>query len=187
MHVRFCNCLGMQVIEAVNDEILGVLSGILIDPDSGSVEGFFVKASGFLTRHELYCSALDVLRFGTRVVIRDEDALSPAEDRIRLQALLADTRTVIGQRMRTESGHIIGTCRDVQFDTEAMHVEWLFPKRWWKWGIALPLSEVTEITKAAIIVRDLRKPEKETVQQESTLAPLPEISEPGFSSRTSEK
>lgn len=178
----------MPVIDDLNDEVQGVLSGILIEPDSGNIEGFFVHVPGFLSRQELYCSAMDIVRWGTRVVVRDPEAVSTADDRIRLQPLLQDPRTVIGQKMRTESGKLVGVCRDVQFDTEAMHVEWLFPKRWWKWGIALPLSEVVEIKPAAIILRDPKKMENIPVESVPTTLPkISEISDPGFSHRSSQK
>ena len=73
---------------------------------------------------------------------------------IRLQSMLSDRRTVLGQRIATESGRALGVCRDVQFNTETFLIEWLFPKRFFRWGIALPVAEVKEITPRAIIIRD---------------------------------
>jgi sporulation protein YlmC with PRC-barrel domain len=103
---------------------------------------------------QVFLASIDILRFSTRVYVRDRDMLSPAEDRVRLQPLLEDGRTVLGQKIQTESGITIGTCKDVQFDTSHFLVEWIFPKKLWKWGVAIPVSEILEVRKEAIIVRN---------------------------------
>ncbi|MBI1812481.1 hypothetical protein HY285_01660 [Candidatus Peregrinibacteria bacterium] len=155
MHVRFQTSLGMTIATEETGEALATICGILIHPDTAKIEGFFASVHvGFLGRETLFLSSLDIVRWGSRVWIRRADALSPPEDRVRLQPLLEDRRPVLGQRMRTESGNVIGTCRDVQFDTLHFMMEWLFPKRSFRWGIAIPISEVLEVRPDAIIVRD---------------------------------
>ena len=42
----------------------------------------------------------------------------------------------------------------MQIDTERLRVEWLFPRRLLQWGVALPFSEVIEVRKDAVIVKD---------------------------------
>ncbi len=175
MHVRFSHCVGAPVVEDGTEEFLGSLSGILIHPDTGAIEGFFVKVSKFFGGEELFLSGLDIVRWGTRIAVSSSDVLSPVEDRIRLQTLLSDPRPILGQRIRTESGENLGRCRDVQFDTEAMRIEWLFPKRFVYSGVALPVSEIVEVREDGIIVRDPMPRVKEPVAEASPVAPLPSL------------
>lgn len=176
MHVRLSHCLGFPVMEEGGDHILGTISGILIEPDTGKIEGFFVTTEGLLGAQTLYCSALDIVRWGTRVYVNSQYAIAPAEDRIRLQPLLKDPRTVLGQTIRLESGASLGTCKDIQFNTDRMHIEWLFPKKWFWWGVALPVTDILEVTPKAIIIRDPMKKEFVTRQEEDVVlkAPLTE-------------
>lgn len=175
MHIRLSSCIGLPVLEEGDDHSLGRLSGILIDPDTGKIEGFFVRVYGLIGGSTVFCATLDIVRWGTRVYICSADALAPPEDRIRLQNLLEDPRLFLGQNIRTISGTRLGRCRDVQFNTDSMHVEWLFPRKWFYWGIALPISDVSEVTEEAIIVADPLKKEsvKEEVPEEGLA--LPEI------------
>lgn len=154
MQVRLTTAVGMSVREEETGEEVGTLSGILIHPDTGKIEGFFVAVPGFLHQAQLFLSVLDIRFWGLYVRILDRDVLSDLEDRVRLQPLLEDPRTVLGQRVRTETGVRLGWCADVQFDTQFFQVEWLFPRRWWRWRSPLPMSEVLEVRPDAIIVRD---------------------------------
>ncbi|MDO8648234.1 MAG: hypothetical protein Q7R81_00445 [Candidatus Peregrinibacteria bacterium] len=174
MHVRLSTCLGVPFVEEGSDETLGVLSGILIHPDTAKVEGFFVRSSSFLRGEDLFVSALDILRWGRAILVSDREAIAAIEDRIRLQPLLEDGRALLGQRMQTESGRKLGTCADVQFDTVHFLVEWLFPRRWFKWGIAVPVSDILEVRKEAIIVREPQVPVTKPAEDLAVFEPMQE-------------
>ena len=179
MHLRFSTCIGTPVHVEGIEHAVGYLSGILIEPDTGKIEGFFVRSLGLIRHPDLFLSTLDITRWGTRIIIRDTDVLSPPEDRIRLQPLLDDPRTILGQQIRTESGTLLGRCADVQFNTEAMHVEWLFPKKFFRYGIALSISQVLEVKSTVILVKDSIKKEASPQPSTELLKPtLPEVETP---------
>ncbi|TSC58264.1 MAG: hypothetical protein Greene041619_695 [Candidatus Peregrinibacteria bacterium Greene0416_19] len=151
----------------------GALAGILIHPDSGKIEGFFLQHTGGRSE-QLFLSTLDIRRWTNRVVIRSVDVLSPVEERIRLQPLLQEGRPVIGQRMRTESGRSLGRCSDIQFDTSHYLLEWLFPRKFFRWDVPMPVSQVVEVRKDAIIMRD---PTPITEKEELKPAMMPTLPE----------
>lgn len=177
MHVRFTGFRGMPVADADTGEILGVVTGMLIQPDSGKIEGFFVQAKRFLGQQHLFLSSLDILHVGRTVAVRDPDVLAPVDDLVRIQSLLEDPRTFLGQRVRTESGVFLGRCADVQFDTAAFAIAWLFPRRWLRYGRPVPIAAVVEVRPEAIVVRDPGKASLEdTVKEEAPmLRPLPDL------------
>lgn len=187
MHVRFSRALGTQVMEAGSGEIIGLISDILIQPNTGKIEGFFITLPSFFATEPLFLSVLDIIHWGTRVTIRDPDALCPVSDLLRLQDLLDDDRIILGQKMITQSGRKIGVCKDVQFDTKKMRVEWLFPKKYFRWGTSLPASEIVEVTSDAIVMKDPSLPVKvldddtEKIDALDVLQSLPDVSEPATS------
>ena len=183
MQVRFSICIGMEVIDDGAGTVLARVSGILIHPDSGKVEGFFVRPLGGLDTQGSFVASIDILTLGTCITVRGDDALCDPADILRLAQLLGDPRTVLGQHMRTQSGAAIGRCADVQFDTKSMHLQWLFPKRWWRWGPPVSVKEIIEVRPEAIILRDPAPLETVEAEQEEPTpyrAPhLADIPEPG--------
>ncbi len=154
MHVRFSSCLGTHVLEDGSEEELGLITGILIHPDTGKVEGFFVRSKKFWRAEEDFLASADIAHWGLAVRVRDADVLSPIEDRIRLMSVAEDGRAILGQKMLTESGTSLGICRDVQFETKTFMVEWFFPKRYFRWRPAIPFSAIVEVRVDGIVVRD---------------------------------
>ena len=148
-------CLGMPIVAENADEAVGTLSGILIHPDLGRIEGFFVRVPGLFQTDHLFLATQDVLHWGSRIRVLDPDVLSPLEERVRLHSLFLEGRTVLGQKILTESVRQVGTCRDVQFETKTFRLEWIFPKKWWRWGTGIPATAIIEVRGDAIIVRDL--------------------------------
>jgi len=148
----------MPVTDEAEDD-LGHVSGILINPDLGKIEGFFVAVSSFFRTHELFLSVQDILHVGTRIRIRHPESLSPVEDVMRLATLLGDGRNVIGHVIVTGSGKMNGKCVDIQFETKTFHLEWLFPKRWFRWTRPISRVEIVQI-RNEIIIRDPSAPAK---------------------------
>lgn len=177
MHVRFSSCIGLPIMEEGVEGAIGTVSGILIHPDTAAIEGFFVYVHGAPSGDPYLVSSMDILRWGTRVYVRSADVIAPASDRIRLQSLLEDNRTVLDQKIVSETGMQLGRCKDVQFNTETMHVEWIFPRKFFRWGVALPIAEVIEIRLDAIIIKDLLKSEKIQEVNRVITSAMPELSE----------
>lgn len=172
MQVRFSTVLGLPVVDEEMTQQLGTISGIFVHPDTSKVEGFFVRIPGLFRPDDLFLSSLDVLRWGLRVVVRDAEVLSPIEDRIRLQSVYQEHRYVLGQRIITDTHRKLGICADVQFSTTHFTVEWIWPKTFWRWGTPLPVSQIIEVRRAAIVVRDPALPAVENEESAPVEAPL---------------
>ncbi len=174
MHVRFSVCRGMPVTTQEDEVVIGTVTDILLDPDRGTVEGFFVCIPGFLSSTTLFLSVQDILRFSMTVLVRSEEVLVEPGEIFRLESLVTDSRTVLRQRMQTKSGKIVGRCRDVQFSTHTWTLEWLFPRSFFRWGVAVSAADILEITPQAIIVKD---PVVKVEEKESLISKIPEMVE----------
>lgn len=155
MHLRFSTCRGMRVVDSRTGEGIGIVSSPLINPDTGHVAGVFVDSSGLLRDRVLFITSHDVGSIGQVLRVRGGmETLSSAEDIVRLRPLLTGKRRILGQKVRTEEGRALGRCRDIQFDTMTFLVEWLFPRRFLRWGSPIPVSDIVEVKEEAIVVRD---------------------------------
>lgn len=175
MHVRFSTALHLPVVDEDPGEELGRIRGIFIHPDTGRVEGFFVRAHSALHPHDLFLAAEDIRRWGLRIVVRNAEVIAPVSERVRLQTLLEEGRPVLGQRVWTDTGRGMGRCADVQFETEFFMVEWLFLRKFFRWRTPFPPSQILEVRKDAIIIRDPLCPAPEKLKEEK--APMLQVPE----------
>ena len=182
MHVRLSQCLGMAVVVGETQERLGTVHTILIHPDKGTVDGIRFSLGGVRST-EYAVSSLDIVHWGLRIDVRSADAAGPLEENVRFQDILRDGRTVLGQRMRTEGGRDLGRCSDIQFDTERFQMEWLFPRKWLRWGRPIPVVAILEVQPQAIIVRETEVPEKQPLLREELLKAEMPVVQPSRSLR----
>lgn len=180
MQLRFSTARGTPILCDSTHALLGTIAGILIHPDTGVVEGFFVHASA--GEGNPFLASIDIVRWGQEVHVHDPDAVFPVQERIRLQPLVEDERPVLGQRIRTEDGRALGRCRDVQFDTKSMRCQWLFPRRFWRWQRPVPVADIVEIRRDAIIVCNPERPvavQEEVAEATSPLKILKQLPDAG--------
>lgn len=175
MHIRQSFARGMQVVDDSTQQTVGILDEPLIDPDNGRIVGFFVLPV-FIGESELFLQSSDIVSWGTRVHILSADRLGPPEDLVRLQARLRDPRPFLGQPIRVHgTGRTLGVLDDIQFSTRQFMTEWLFPRRWFFIRQPIPVSDIVEVTEAAVWVKDpVRKepaPVRELLNTDAVLLP----------------
>ncbi len=161
MHVRFSIVRGTPVVDEQTQQTLGTIAGILPHPDTGDVLGFFVSGMGMLHGQQLFLASADILSWGTKVHVKSEDRLAPPQDLIRIAKLLEDPRPILGQKIVTQKAkRTLGTCCDMQFDTRHFQIEWMFPKKFFMEGRPVPASDIIEVTRKAVIVKEPLKPRR---------------------------
>lgn len=156
MRVRLSTVIGLPVIDDA-EERLGHIAGIFLNPDTGAVEGFFVRVASFFNSETLFLPVSAIEHWGSRVRVRGSDVLSPLRELVRVSRLYDEGRPVLGQPIITDAGRRLGRCRDVQFDTRSFRMEWLFPKMLFRWRRPLPIRAIIEVRPDAIVVRDDEK------------------------------
>lgn len=177
MHVRLSLVIGMPIHEEGAREAIAQLDQPIINVDTGKIEAFFVLISGgFLPTRRLVLPVSDIARFGARITVRSSGVLCEPTDVIRIASLLSHPRRLLLQRVQTASGTYLGRAADVQFETLHFTLQWIFPRRWFGWGVPVSMSSIIEVTPLAVIVRDAVVPEKPT-----EAAPiLRKVQEPSF-------
>ena len=80
-----------------------------------------------------------------------------------------DLLPILSGCIRTKSGSSIGKCVDVQFRADTFDVEWIFPQKFFQKGLALPTSDILEVTEEAIIVKEQKPREEKRVEVEEEI------------------
>jgi sporulation protein YlmC with PRC-barrel domain len=158
MHTRLSTALGMPVVDD-GEDLLGSLAGILLHPDTAAVEGFFVRRTGFFESETLFLSTSGIEHWGSRIRVRSADALSPLDELVRVSRLQEEGRPILNQAIVTDTGRKLGRCADIQFDTRTLRLEWLFPRRFLRWGVPVPVSAILQVTPENVLVRGDAKAE----------------------------
>ena len=170
MHLLYSQAIGTEIIDDVDHRIQGIVDDILIDPDKGKIVGLLVMVK--VAPEQYLLQTQDILAWGKRIHVRSEDVLGPAEEFVRFQQLLSDERTIVGQRIQTEHKRYLGKCVDVQFNTERLNIEWIFPRKFIRRGIALPATDILEVIPEAIVVKSQRP--REVIAEEEIKEATPE-------------
>lgn len=152
MRLRLSTAIGLPVVDE-SEQILGKIADICINPDTLNIEGFFVHIQGFFSSEIKFLQCIAIEHWGSRIRVRHADSLSPIEELVRISRILEDQRPVMRQMMVTDFGKKMGRCTDIQFDTRSFRLEWLFPRRFLRWGIPIPIRAIVEIKRDAIVIQ----------------------------------
>jgi sporulation protein YlmC with PRC-barrel domain len=109
--------MGAKILESDSGDLLAMVTGIIINPDSGMVEAFWVKPATLPYRAAIL-KTTDILEFKKNLYIRSDKVLAQAEDVIRINAILEDGRTFLGNLVQNEAGDSYGRCDNLSFDTD---------------------------------------------------------------------
>lgn len=151
MHLLASNLQGTAVIEESTQHIVATADRLLVDPDRGRIVALFLRS---IDGQTLLLQTVDILSWGHRIHVASADRIGAPEEFLRLQDMLRDRRSLLGQEIRTTTGEVIGRCTDVQFSSKTFELEYLFPKRFFLFRRPpIPMSEVQEVRDDIIIIR----------------------------------
>ncbi len=151
MKLSYRSVLGSQV-RTREGQKLGRVYGLVINPDTGKVEGAWLSF-GIIPWS-------DILSFrGGRLEVRDASVVSAPEDVVRISEILKRNIPVMGNRVRGQSGTDYGRVIDVEFDSIDGFLKRLLASKsflFWNFSPRLFSQEsIISIESDAIVVRDL--------------------------------
>ncbi len=114
----FKSMVGAKVLGEDSGDLLAMVSDIIVNPDSGMVEAFWVKPTTLPLKSAILKTS-DILEFKKNLYIRSDRVLAQAEDVIRINEILEDGRQFIGSHVQNEVGESYGRCDDLSFDSDS--------------------------------------------------------------------
>jgi len=157
--------IGTHVLSHAHGEVLAIVEDVIIHPDTGKVEGFWVKPLTLPFRHAVLPWE-GVVAWKRHLYIRDEQAMAEPDEIIRISEILARKTYYMGNRVRTESGKSLGKVFDLDFDESKMLLRYLFVRKsFLLFSMAAQFvhyDSIVQVLPDRIIVRDEERTVKET-------------------------
>ena len=130
----------------------------VINPKNLKIEGWYATAKGEKEPMILPVSEVrDIIAKG--IVVNDHDAITPEEDLVRLQDVLAIRYELIGKRVESETGDKLGKVQEYAADSKTMFVKKLYLKQGLLGGISkdeliIDRTQIIDVTEDKIVVKE---------------------------------
>lgn len=124
----FKSMVGAKVLEFDSGNLLGTVSGIIVDPDSGIVEAFWVKPATLTVRNVILRTS-DIVELKKNVYIKSDKVFALVEDVIRISEILNDGRVFLGSAVQNETGYSYGRCINLAFDSKTFVIKQIYSRR----------------------------------------------------------
>lgn len=125
---QWSKIIGTPVLSYAEGTALAVIQDVVIHPDTGKIEAFWVKPLTVPIRHGILL-ADDIVAWKKNLYIKDERVIAEPEDVIRVSDILSRRTYFIGNKVKGESGKVYGRVFDLDFDDKTLYLRYLFAHR----------------------------------------------------------
>ena len=122
---QYSKIIGTHVLSFAEGDRLATVEDIIVHPDTGKVEGFWVKPLTLPLSHAVLPWE-GVVAWKRNLYVKDDQAFAEPEEVIRIADILVRKTYFVGNRVKTESGKALGKVFDLDFDDRKMFLRYLF-------------------------------------------------------------
>lgn len=154
---------GLAVIDVKDGKKLGVVAETVVSPADGRLLGFVVKSGGVLSREESAVEIDDVRSVGSDAVTveGDETVRRMEATRPEFQEARAGDRTLIGRKIVTQGGSVVGQIADFVINDETRRVgSLLIGGGVFESGDAVPAARIVSVGPDVVVVTDEGAPDE---------------------------
>jgi len=124
----YLQIIGTSVVREEDGEVLALIRDIIIHPDTGKIEGFWVKPMTIPVGNAVIKSD-SILEWKKNIYVRDENEIAEAEDIIKITEILERDTFFIGNLVKNEAGDNLGRTYDADFDTEKLFLQNIYTQK----------------------------------------------------------
>ena len=124
----YSQIIGTHILRHEDGEVIALLQDLIIHPDTGKIEGFWVKPLTLPFRSAVIQSD-SILECKKNIYIKDEREIAEPEDIIRISELLSRNTLFIGNHVKNKSGDGLGSVHDLDFDTKKLYLRNLYTEK----------------------------------------------------------
>lgn len=148
---------GLAVINVRDGKKLGTVSETVVSPDDGRLLGFVLKSGGMLSREESAVEIDDVRSVGAdAITVEGEEIIHrPEATQPNFQEARNGDRTLVGRKIVTQSGTVVGQIADLVVNEESRRVgSILIGGGMFESSDAIPAARVVSVGPDVVIVTD---------------------------------
>jgi sporulation protein YlmC with PRC-barrel domain len=154
---QYSKIIGTQVLSHAEGAVLAVVEDLIVHPDTGKVEGFWVKPLTLPFRHAVLPWEA-VVAWKQHLYVKNEQAMAEPDEVIRIADILARKTYFVGSRVETESGKSLGAVFDLDLDDRKMTLRYLFVQRSFLFFHSEPRfvhgDSIVQVLPGRIVVKD---------------------------------
>ena len=120
--------IGTPIVRQEDGAILALIQDIIIHPDTGKIEAFWVKALA-LPMPNAILQTESILEWKKNIYIKDEREIADPSDIIKISETLSRNTLFIGNLARNEAGEIFGGVYDLDFDVNKLFLKNLYVQK----------------------------------------------------------
>ena len=167
MMIEAKNLINLPIASEEDQEKIGEIIDIVIEPENGRVLGFLVKEGGMFSTVKAL-SVVDIRDWDTNgIVTRTFENIVEPKEIIRLNELYEKNIILLNMKAKTESGKSLGKVENYLIDTETEMVVKYYLKDLLGNTRVLPNDKVKEITDEVIFLDEVSEP---PIEAESAIA-----------------
>ncbi len=153
---------GLAVIDVRDGKKLGIVTETVVSPDDGRLLGFVLKAGGMLSREESAVEIGDVRAVGADAITVEGDEIihRPEATQPEFQDARDGQRTLIGRKIVTQGGSVLGQIADFVLNEEARRVgSLLIGGGMFESSDAIPAARIVSVGPDVVVVTDEGAPD----------------------------
>ncbi|MBU0577321.1 PRC-barrel domain-containing protein [Patescibacteria group bacterium] len=150
--------IGTPILDFDDGNPLAMLKDVIIDPDTGKIEAFWVKPLTILASDAVIQSQ-DIVEWKKNIYVKDDSVIADPADIIRISDILSRATYIIGNRVQNEEGEFYGRVYNIDFDTETFYLKQIYVEKSILGLISLgrrifSFDSIVEVLPGSIIVKD---------------------------------
>ena len=158
MIVHYLDTIGMPILDFYTGETLGLLQDIIVRPEDGKIEAFWVRSVEHPFRN-LILQTRDIVDWKQNVYIKSIDAMTDPSEVVRIRSILEQGAYVIGNRVYDEENKALGRAFDLDFDPDYFLMRNLYAQKQFllfaHQARVFSAKNIIQITPERIVVQDL--------------------------------
>lgn len=148
---------GLAVVGINDGKKLGTADELIVSPDELRLLGLVIKSGGPLSRDEQIVEARDIRSIGSDAITVDAEAVAHGTEAIAesIRETRAGNRRIVGSKVVTESGTLLGTASDFAIDESTHRITSLtLSSSLFQTGDTLAVDRVISVGPDVVVVRD---------------------------------
>ena len=165
----YSTIIGTPVLNFDDGSLLAVLQDVVVDPETGKIEAFWVKPLA-LSISDAIIQSSDIAEWKKNIYVKNESVISDPAEIIKITEILTKKTYVIGNRVRNQKGKNYGRVYDLDFNTDTFYVRQIYVQKS-IFGIFKYLNRIfsfdsiIEVTEKAIIIDDETSKKREVIEE----------------------
>ena len=167
---EYQSIIGTPILHFEQGGLLALLKDIIIDPDTGRVEAFWVKPLT-LPMGNAVLQSQDIVEWKKNIYIKDDSVISDPADIIKVTEVLSKNTYVIGNRVQNQAGLYYGKVYNIDFNTKTFYLRQIHVQKSILGLISyerriFSYDSIIEITPSVIIIDDKAVKKEEVVKSD---------------------